>query len=142
MVTENQSQNTLRLTDREGGRLTVKLLDGVLPVLGIVDDVVIVLRCSVTPSVGRLVPVRPERSLSFPVIIFLQVSDAAPSEADLGVEHGRGLEEGGGQGGEGQGGLHTQPRLALREGQQFTPPGLQGDAAQTFNAEHGSEKIS
>ena len=80
----------------------------------------IVLRCSGIPSVGRLVPVRPERSLSFPVIIFLQVSDAAPSEADLSVEHGGGLEERAGQ--QGEGGLHTGRSLALSEGQQFTPP--------------------
>ena len=136
MVTENQSQNTLRLTDREGGRLTVKLLDGVLPVLGIVDDVVIVLRCPVTPSVGRLVPVRPERSLSLPVVIFLQVSDAAPSKADLRVQHSRSLEESAGQGG-----LQAGRSRALTEGQQFAPPRLYGNAAQALEAEHCSEKI-
>ena len=79
----------------------------------------IVLRCPAIPSVGRLVPVRPERSLSLPVIIFLQVPDTAPSEADLTVQHGRDLEERGGQGWEG--GLQAGRTLALSEGQQFPP---------------------
>ena len=94
------------------------------------DDVVIVLCCSVTPSVGRLVSVRPKWSLSLPVIIFLQVPDTAPSEADLSVEHSRGLEEGGGEGGED--GLHTDGSLAVSEGQQFTPACLYSDATQAF----------
>ena len=56
--------------------LTVELLDGVLPILGIVDDVVIVLLRLVPgrQPVGRLVPVRPVRSLPLPVVILLQVS--------------------------------------------------------------------
>ena len=63
----------------EGGSgqlVTVELLDGVLPILGIVDDVVIVLLRLVPgrQPVGRLVPVRPVRSLPLPVVILLQVS--------------------------------------------------------------------
>ena len=119
--------------------LTVKLLDGVFAILGIVDDVVIVFRSSVTPSVRRLMPVWPERSLSFPVVIFLQVSDAAPSEADLSVEHSRGLQERASQDGEGR--LHTDRTLTRSESQQFTPTRLYGDATQAFQGEHCSEII-
>ena len=64
------------IEDGSGLLVTVEFLDGVLPILGIVDDVVIVLLRLVPgrQPAGRLVPVRPVRSLPLPVVIFLQVS--------------------------------------------------------------------
>ena len=64
------------IEDGSGLLVTVELLDGVLPILRIVDDVVIVLLRLVPgrQPVGRLVPVRPVRSLPLPVVILLQVS--------------------------------------------------------------------
>ena len=103
------------------------------------DNVVIVLSSSMVPPVGRLMSMRTERSLSFPIVIFLQVSDAAPSEADLSVEHSRGLQERASQDGEGR--LHTDRTLTRSESQQFTPTRLYGDATQAFQGEHCSEKI-
>ena len=104
----------------------VQLLGGVDPVLGVVNDVVIVLSCSVTPPVGRLVPVRPERSLSFPVVILLEISDAAPPEPHLTVQHSLGLQQSPAQL---AGLLHRPDRLARREAQHIAPTSLEGQAA-------------